>query len=293
MLLQTVNFINGYSQPEIVKKNAKFGIIDANKLIIPIIYDTIFNFKKNKNICLACNKYKEIVPNEYIKADLDNYLCNYLNKKNEKLVIKTKSNDTCSFFSLYKNTYEQLNENILGFVVYINDKKYLIDTAFLQLTFEGYYNIKFSADPNFYIAELKDENENIFTGLINLQEKVIVPFNYSNIKLNTSDSLIITCTSGVGEIIEDVIFNYKGKKIIGFEQHIEMATKNYIIYKLFEPKDHFMIYNIKTKEEKNLKADEIKFYNRDDILIRINNNWCVYDLKTNKMKKNEKNKNSN
>ena len=63
-----------------------------------------------------------------------------------------------------------------------------------------------------------------------------------------------------------------------------MATKHFLIHKIFEPKEYYIIYNIATKEEKQLIADEVKFFMNDEILLRQKNDWYLYDLNTHQKK---------
>jgi catabolite regulation protein CreA len=125
-----------------------------------------------------------------------------------------------------------------------------------------------------------DESETVLSGLVDVREKEVTPCLYSHIRINPVDSLIMCCSAGVRENSDDDIFNYEGKKIGSYRRHVEMATKKFIIHRIFEPKEHFLIYNIETKTEKNLQASEVHFFENDEILIRIKDDWYVYDLLT-------------
>jgi hypothetical protein len=158
-----------------------------------------------------------------------------------------------------------------------------VDRDFNQVTFRGYHEISFSADPAFLITQV-NENNTLFTGLINFKEEPVVPYQYSEIKLNTNDSLIIACSAGVRANAEDDVYTYEGKKIGAYHKHVDLATKNFVIHKLYEPKEYYIINNISTKEEKPLYADEVQFFDHDEILIRIKNDWFIYDMVTNQKK---------
>jgi hypothetical protein len=274
LLAQTIAF----------KDQNKWGVKENDRILIPAKYDTLINFEAKGNVCLACCTTKVMVANRFIKTSTINYFCNYLNRKHEKLSIVLENGDTCSVFGFGKTSVKQLTENPSGFTVIAKGKKYLVDKTFKQLTAKGYYDVNFSLDKNFYHAEKMDDNEQVYSGLIDLQEKEIIPFHYSKIKINPIDSLISGCAAGVGNNLEDDIYTYDGKKVDSYRRHIDLATKNFIIHKLFEPKEHFIIYNVKTKEEKNLKADEVYFYEHDEILIKIKNDWYIYNLFTNQKK---------
>jgi len=261
-------------------ENKKWGIKDSNKIVITPVYDTIFNFDKNARVCLACFKSKNTNTNKYIKVTNTTYACNYLNTESKRLIIKTSSRDTCSVFQLTKSTVNQYTENDTLFKVKVNKYMYLVSKSFKQLSFKPYYDIELCDDPGFYIAQGLNEADVPMYGLVTNKEETIIPFEYSGIKLNPIDSLVMVCGTGYGAGTEDYVFDYSGKKLQSYRHHVDLATKEYIILKSFEPKEHFISYCIETKEEKELIADEVKFYSRDFILLRIKAGWWVYNLKT-------------
>jgi hypothetical protein len=269
-----------YCQTKPFKEGIRWGIKDGNQVIINPVYDTIFNFDETGKVCLACRKMKG-PSNKIIKVTTYTYACNYLNKKGEKLRIKAFNNDTCSIFSLGKNTINQYSDAHTSFAVSVKNAKYLVDKEFKQLTFNEYYDVAQSVEPMFYSVSTMDESETILTGLVDLNEHEVIPIQFAHIRINPVDSLIMGCSAGVRINSDDDIFNYAGKKMDSYHRHVEMATKDYIIHKVFTPKEHFVIYNIKTKEEKNLQANEIHFFDHEEILIRIRDDWYVYNLKTN------------
>jgi hypothetical protein len=265
------------------KENNKWGIRENETVIIPAVYDTVFDFDATGQVCLACFKTKGTTANKFIKIFTTTYACNYLNKKNERLKIRN-GRDTCTVFSLGKQTINQYSDLLPTFVVSAKGKKNLVSKNFKQLTRRGYHEISTSAVPEFYIAREEAESEIVFTGVINAAEDEIVPYQYSGIVFNTSDSLIIACSAGVRPNADDDIYNYSGKRIESYHRHVELATRNFIVHKLFEPKEHYVIYNIKSREEINLAADEVLHSNHDEILVRIKNDWYLYDLNTNTKK---------
>ena len=266
------------------RENAKWGIKESESIIIKPVYDTIFNFDSTGKVCMACFRTKAASANKFIKVLTTTYYCNYINKKGERLIIRNTANDTTSVFSFSKNSLKQYNGSSPFFIVNAKGKKHILYKNFDQITFKGYYDISLSPDPKFYLTHFMNEGDIVLAGLINEREEEVIPYQYSIIKLNTSDSLIVACSAGVRNNAEDEVFDYKGKKVIGTHRHIDMATKNFLIHKIFEPKEYYVLYNIATKEEKNLGADELFFYEHDDILIRQKNDWYIYDMKTNQKK---------
>jgi len=111
-----------------------------------------------------------------------------------------------------------------------------------------------------------------------------VPAEYSMVHINPVDSLITGCRSGLAPGSDDDVLDYSGKIISTHKQHVEIPTKNFVVYKVFEPRLHYVVHNMETKEEYNLKADEIYFYEPDQLLIKYHDRWYVHDLKTNTRK---------
>jgi hypothetical protein len=144
---------------------------EKEQVIIKPIYDTIFNFDSTGKICLACYKTKTSSASKFIILMVTTYSCNYLYKKNEKLYIKTSSNDTCSLFSLGKNSIRQYSGNTPLFVASVKNKKYMLTKDFLQLTFKDYQEISLCEEPYFYVTQNPNEGEVLLTGLVNKKKK--------------------------------------------------------------------------------------------------------------------------
>lgn len=278
-----------FAQTTTFKENNKWGIKEKDKVIIKPLYDTIFNFDSTGKVCLACAKARGVHPNKYIKTPVFTYNCNYLNKRGEWLTIKQSGADTTSIFTLLKNTVAQYNGSKNEMTVAVKDKnlidhRNLVDKDFKQITEKGYEEVRYSKEPAFLIASKRNENNVIFEGLINQKEEEVIPFRYSHIKLNVKDSLIIGCTAGQGANSEDDIFDYTGKKIGSYHRHIELATKKFIVHKVFKPKEYLIIVNLSTKEEKVEYAEEAQYYNETQVLMVNEGHWFTYDINTYKKK---------
>ena len=260
------------------KEGLKWGIKENEKIIIKPVYDTVFNFDNAGKVCMACFKTKALSANRFIKTYTIVYSCNYLNKNSNRLQIKTDDNDTASVFALGKTTIKQYNDDLNYFIVSAKNKKYLIDKEFEQRTFKGYNEVFITGEPKFFIAEIKNDIGVTYAGLINSKEELIVPFRYSGIKINPKDSLIVGCSAGVGNNGDDDIYDYNGKKINSSKRHVDMATKNFIIHKIFEPKEYYILINLKTKEETNFTAEELVPFEKDEVLIKVKSEWYIYNL---------------
>jgi hypothetical protein len=264
-------------------ENGKWGIkSDSGEVVIAARYDTIFDFDPSGRVCIACHKIKSAPSNKFIRVTSISLSCNYLNRQNQRLLIRNRAGDTCGVFSLSRNSLQQLYSDEEVFTVTTRSKKFLVKKDFTQLTFRGYKNVSLSNEPLFYITESENEAETVLTGVINTREELVVPHSYTSIRINTYDSLIVACTAGLGNALDDV-YNYSGKRLESYNRHVDQATRNFIIHKFFEP-EYYVIYNISTREETRLTADELLVAPDDALRIRIKDEWFLFDMKTNQKK---------
>jgi hypothetical protein len=94
----------------------------------------------------------------------------------------------------------------------------------------------------------------------------------------------VGCSAGLGNNGDDDIYDYTGKKLTSYKRHIDMATKNFVIHKIFEPMEYYILLNVKTKEETIFNADEILPNRKDVVMIRIKNDWFTFDLNSKQRK---------
>lgn len=288
-ILLSLIAISSFSQTSIFRENGKWGIKENNNILIRPIHDTIFNFDSTGKVCLGCNSIKSPHPNKYIKTPVYSFQCRYYDRKGNILTVKDSGGDTTSTFDLLKNTVKEFNNNsyLMRVAVKensIKDHKFLITKDFTQLTFKRYDDIHFTQSPEFLKVERKNDNNVILCGLINMKEEALLPFAYSNIKVNPDDSLIIGCTAGLGPNSEDDIFDFSGKKISSHRRHVELATKKLIVYRVFLPEEHLTILDLETKKESNEHAEEVKLFDDYTLLMANEGHWFTYDVKTKKKK---------
>jgi hypothetical protein len=262
-------------------REQKWGIKENNSVLIPPVFDTLFNFDPTGKVCLACFRVKGSSGNKFIKVTTVNYACNYLDRSDSRLIVRNHEGDTCSVFSLTKAGVRQLNENSAYFTANQKGKKHLVTKNFRQLTHKGYEDVSVSPDPLFYLAWQKNEMETVFAGVIDTTEKVIVPFQYAVVKVNTEDSIILACSSGVRDNADDDLYNYRGKRIESARRHVEWATRNFLVHKLYEPREHLVIYNRATHQEKEIQAEEVQAHSADEILLKHGSEWFLYDMNKN------------
>lgn len=271
------------------REKGKWGARENGNVIVKPVFDTIFGYDSTGKVCLACFKTRTASANKFMKLVTTTYYCNYLDRAGNRLIVRNSNGDTSSVFSYGKHTLKQYLGGSPYFVVSVKGKKNLVRKDFRQITFNGYHEITTSGDPSLYITQFVNEGDIVLTGLIDKDERLLIPYQYSGITLNTQDSLIVACSAGVRNNASDDIFNYEGKKITSTTRHIDNATKDFIIHKLYEPKEHYTIVNLKSGEEKQFSADDIIVQSRSEILIRIKNDWFIYDMNTHLKKPKNKN----
>lgn len=264
-----------------VRENGKWGYRLREKLVVPAAYDTVFGFDTTGKVCLACIRSKSSNNSKFIKVTSTSYACHYYDGAGKKLVVRNQLNDTFSVFSYNKSTLKNYQGPSRYFTVAVKNKKYLLLKDGRQLTFNDYHDVRPTSSSEFYVAQVVNDMDVVVTGLVNHLEQTVIPFQYSDIVVNMRDSLIICCSAGINANAGDDVYNFEGKKFQNSQKHIDLATKNFLVHKIFEPKEHFLIYNISKKQETPLQADEVAYLSTDELLIKIKNDWFVYDMQTN------------
>src|SRR6185436_3085749 len=107
-----------------------WGIKENEQVILPAVYDTVFDFDASGRVCLACHRVKNSSSSKFIRITTSSFTCNYLNQNNQRLTIRNRSGDTCSIFSLGRNSVQQYNTPGEIFVVGAKGKKFLVDKNF-------------------------------------------------------------------------------------------------------------------------------------------------------------------
>jgi hypothetical protein len=272
-----------FSQSFPFEKNGKWGMRDSALVVIPAKFDTIFGFDPTGKVCLGCFEIKKNASNKFMRVTTVVYACNYLNPSNKTLVIKDGLGDTCSVFSFGKQSVAQYSTTNNIMMVSVKGVRNLVTKDFRQLTYKGYHNIYVSPDPNFYFCEYQSESETIFTGIVDKAEDEIVPYKYSSIRFNTSDSIIVCCSAGLINGSDD-LYDYEGHRVFSTNRHIEHATKHFVVQKTFEPQPQYFLLNRVTGDDKLVDADEIKLDNKNEILIRKKTAWFSYNPVTGEKK---------
>lgn len=217
---------------------------------------------------MACVKSQKGSNNKFIKTNNMVFMCKYLNEENTALVINI-GKDTTAFFQYGKTCYDSYKNHPQYFSVTKNDKKYLIDKSFKQITKKGYDDVYPAEIPSYLYIKKMTTGMSYLEGVINLNEEVIIEPEYTSVKSNPFDSLFFGCTAQLKLMGEDDIFDINGKKLKSVSRHIEYATKHFIIHKVFEPREYYIVYNPTNKKEKSFFADNISYLGNEMVEIKI------------------------
>lgn len=204
-------------------------------------------------------------------------MCKYLNDRNENLVIKVK-NDTVNYFTYHKKAFDLYNQNKEYLVVSAREKKFIVDRQFKQITYTGYDDIIPSSVKGHFIVENKTSSTTYLNGVIDVNEKQIVPMEYTHIKSNPFDTLFICCTAQIKLTGSDDVLDINGKKVHTYNRHIDNASKNFIIHRVFEPHEYYIILDLKTKKEKIINAEDITYLGNDNVNIKIKGKYYKTSL---------------
>lgn len=266
------------------KQTGKWGFKKGEAVIIEAQYDSIFGFDATQQIALVCNlnpKKNFINPlTKELKKIYDFY---YITPTNTKvnLMLPDLKNPVNEFANQQKLQKEYLGTQA-HFVIFYDGKNYLFNKNGKQITTTPYDNIYLTNHPDFFVIEIKEKSGQSLMGLINEYGKQIIENRYSKIQINTKDSLIICCTAGIRFNGTDDVFDYQGNKKHSSNKHIDYAGKDYIIYKLFEPVLSHVVLDNEDNKEKIIKCDKLSIIKKDEFLIHTDNNWYIYNLKTDK-----------
>jgi hypothetical protein len=264
--------------------NSKWGFKQGEAVIIEPQYDTTFGFDATQQVAMVANlnpKKNFINPlTKEIKKVYDFY---YINPENRKVQLTVSAAPLP--ITEFQNQQRLAKEYLLAsnyFKINQDNKIYLFSKTGKQITQSGYDNIQFTKCPVFFVTETKDKTGQTFVGLIDENEKQIIPPTYSKIKINMYDSLIICCTAGVKFNGADDVYNYKGDKLETSAHHVDYAFKEAVVYKLFEPKVSYLIHENEGNKIKPLAADRLYYLKNQNIVMKQGDNYYFYDFKTEK-----------
>lgn len=259
------------------KSDKKWGFKQGETIVIQPQYDSVFGFDQTDLVCLvgSIDPKKQSV-NSLTRQLKIVYTFKYINAENERLYFKapnsldssSEATPTKYCGALYQNKHDIM-------IACVSGKQILATKKGMQIS-NSYDNINFTKVPGFYTYEVGS-----FWGLMDDNAKQIIGPTYSKISFNIYDSVIYCCTAGSKFNGMDDVYNYKGEKIHTSPKHIQCAGKNYVIYRLFESENAYIIYDLKEKKEHQVKAEYI-YYLKNDTVALLDDDWFFYDLRTEK-----------
>ncbi len=260
------------------KSGKKWGFKQGETIVIEPQYDSVYSFDQTNQICLVGNEdVSKRSINSLTKQVRHEYIFNYINTKNQKLYFKAPmALDSSCVVNVNKQTASLYLNNSQTFIASINGKKMLTTKKGVQISTSAYDNINFTKVPGFYTFEISS-----LWGLMDGGAKQIIAPTYSKISFNVYDSVIYCCTAGSKFNGNDDLYNYKGEKTHTSTKHIQCAGKNYAVYRLFESENEFVIFDLKEKKEKHVKAEYV-YYLKNDTVALLDDDWFLYDLKNDK-----------
>jgi hypothetical protein len=171
--------------------------------------------------------------------------------------------------------------------VLFQDKVYLFSKNGKQLT-HGFDNIYFQEKLKGFVLENiieKSGKQYVLKGLYNDESDISIPSKYKTIELNLTDSLYFCCSAVFDNSKNDDVYNYKGKQIAYSPEHIEFASKNCLITKLYQPKTEFLINDKKQNKNYSIEGDELIPLKNNHCLIIAKNNYTLINLNNHKRSK--------
>jgi hypothetical protein len=171
--------------------------------------------------------------------------------------------------------------------ILFQDKVYLFSKNGKQLT-QGFDNIYFQEKLKGFVLENiieKSGKQYVLKGLYNAESDISIPSKYKTIELNLTDSLYFCCSAVFDNSKNDDVYNYKGKHIAYSPEHIEFASKNCLITKLYQPKTEFLINDKKQNKNYSIEGDELIPLKNNHCVIIAKNNYTLINLNNHKRSK--------
>lgn len=168
--------------------------------------------------------------------------------------------------------------------ILFQDKMYLFTKEGKQLTI-GYDHIYLQEKLKGYVLENtieKSGKQYLLKGLYNYDSNNSIPNKYKNIELNLTDSIYFCCSAVFDNLKNDDVYNYKGKLIAYSPEHIEFASKNCLITKIYQPKTYFLVDDKKQNKNYSIDGDELIPLKNNHCLIFSKNNYTLLNLITHK-----------
>ena len=248
------------------------------------------------------NEYA-IQPASFSLADKNNALLESMNElghrsfradpnfQNKKIaILPSQFPDSVFTFPQQQELAYNYLDSASVFKILFQNKVYLISKKGKQLT-TGFDNIYEYHNSNFYVLEkytLVDGETVRIQGLASDEGKTVASCKYKHITLNSEDSSIYCCSAVYNNRLNDDVYDYSGKLIYVNKKHIEFSSKKTHIYRVYEPKELFVIENENSKDLLNIEGEKFKYLKNNKGIIKQGNNLYLLDILTGKKTKIDK-----
>ncbi len=273
-------------------ENNKWGFKDEKSIVIKAEYDYVFGFDRTNQIALVCNKNdfnKSVNPLTGEEEQAKDYY--FIDSKNHKIKLLIENfPDSIYTFSDQQELRYNYQDSSNYFKILCHQKLYLFSKKGKQLSF-GFDNILESKASGYFETENYSEfNKEVIRtkGLIDSTGLEVIKCKYHSININTEDSTIYCCSAVYNNKLNDDVYNYKGKLIYSSKQHIEFASKNIHVLKLYEPKELFLVENTLTNSNYDFEGSTFIYMNHYKAFVINKGNWFIIDLITKKKQKIDK-----
>lgn len=176
------------------------------------------------------------------------------------------------------------------FKILFQGKLYLFSKKGIQIS-SGFDNITETKAKGFFETETSKEFKKKILrmkGLVDSTGFEVVKCKYNEIAINKEDSTVYCCSAVYNSLLNDDVYNYKGKIIYTHPKHIAFSSKTMHVMKTYVPREEYIIENSITGETYYLDGDNFCYLKNNKALVIKNNNWQMIDLVTRKKQKVDK-----
>lgn len=269
-----------------IHENGKWGFSNGEKIIINPTYDTVFPFDEKNKIALVAtiNEFNSSI-NPLTGEKEPGYDYFYINTNNKKFkLLPNDFPDSLEHLPFQQEFHLKYRDCKSILHILFQDKVYLFSIDGKQLT-QGYDNIYFQEKVKGFLLENiieKSGKEYVLKGLYNHESNSNIPCKYKTIEFNLTDSIYFCCSALFDNSKNDDVYNYKGKRVAYSPDHIEFASKNCLITKVYHPKTQFWVDDKKQNKNYSIEGDELIPLKNNHCLIISKNNYTLFDLNNHK-----------
>lgn len=212
----------------------------------------------------------------------------FIDQANRRIALKTEAGkDSTSAFPDQQELALNYQNPSPVFQVLFNKKVWLFAKTGRQLS-EGFDDLFPAGTDGFYITEMYNEWDKEVVrqkGLVDKEGQIIVKCTKKQIHINTEDSLVYTCSAIFNKRLSDEVFDYRGNLVYSNKNHIEFASKQVYVYKLYEPKEVFVFGNQSGKDLYSIEGEQFYYLKQKKALVVNKDIWLLVNLQNGKKQK--------